>query len=90
MNRCRGCEADFGSVGAFDRHRVGRHAYTFAEGLDEFGRENGRRCLDSDELEAKGWRQDSHGRWRMPRRVAEDPFWDARNAVEASGRPSGG
>ena len=62
MNLCRGCGEDFGSVSAFDRHRVGRHAHDWSpERLD------GRRCLDVDELEALGWHQDSRGRWRQPR-----------------------
>jgi hypothetical protein len=62
MNVCRSCREDFGSVSAFDRHRVGRHTYTFREKL-ELGRENGRRCLDTDELEAVGMALDARGRW---------------------------
>ena len=34
MNACTACGEDFGSVELFDRHRVGRHAYSFAEGLE--------------------------------------------------------
>lgn len=49
---------------AFDTHRVGRHAYTFAEGLrmDPI-REDGRRCLDIPELCDAGMAQDARGRW---------------------------
>jgi hypothetical protein len=63
MNLCRGCNRDFGSVSAFDAHRVGTHAYTFSEGLKQNPpRENGRRCLDVEEM--PDWHQDKFGRWR--------------------------
>lgn len=67
MNFCRACGEDFGSVGAFDAHRIGKHAYTFAEGFHrDPPREDGRRCLDADELVEVGWHRDQHGRWRQP------------------------
>jgi len=67
VNLCRRCKQDFGSVSAFDAHRVGKHAYTFQEGLAmEPVRWDGRRCLGTDELETLGWHQDTHGRWRQP------------------------
>lgn len=34
MNLCRTCGHDFASIRAFDAHRIGRHAYTEAEGLE--------------------------------------------------------
>ena len=53
MNLCTSCKTDFGSVTAFDAHRVGVHEYTFNEGLYmDPPREDGRRCLGEDELEA--------------------------------------
>ena len=61
MNLCRVCRQDFGSVGAFDKHRVGKHAYKFS--IDQ---PDGRRCLHHSELSDAGWKQDTHGRWRMP------------------------
>lgn len=67
MNRCTACGEDFGSVELFDRHRVGRHAYSFAEGF-ELGLEDGRRCLDLSEMEGAGWRLDRRGRWTDPAR----------------------
>ena len=56
MNACTACGEDFGSVKLFDRHRVGRHAYTFAESRNAASR-TGRRCLDPQEMEerAGGW-----------------------------------
>ena len=70
MNLCGGCGLDFGSVSGFDAHRVGRHAYTYLQGLDQTPPvEDGRRCLDPDELAERGWRQDTRGRWRQPARV---------------------
>jgi hypothetical protein len=65
VNYCRACREDFASLSAFDGHRTGRHTYTFREGLER-GTEDGRRCLDPDELEAMGWHQDGQGRWKLP------------------------
>jgi hypothetical protein len=65
VNYCRACREDFASLSAFDAHRTGKHTHTFREGLER-GRENGRRCLDPDELEAMGWHQDGQGRWKLP------------------------
>ena len=61
LNLCRACDRDFSSVAAFDRHRVGVHEYTYSEGLD-LGREDGRRCLDMDELGDAGLALDARGR----------------------------
>jgi hypothetical protein len=68
MNLCCACRRDFSSVAAFDRHRVGRRAYDFAEGL-ELGFEDGRRCLDEDEMQAAGMALDRRGRWCITRDV---------------------
>jgi hypothetical protein len=66
MNLCVTCKTDFASVAAFDRHRIGVHEYTFAEGLEfEPSREDGRRCMDVDEMLAAGMEQDARGRWRI-------------------------
>lgn len=51
MNLCVACGLDFGSVKAFDRHRVGTHEYTYSEGA-KLGRDDGRRCLSEDEIES--------------------------------------
>ena len=67
MNLCCTCWQDFNSVGLFDRHRIGKHAYDFAEGL-ELSVEDGRRCLDPQEMENAGWRPNSRGRWNDPAR----------------------
>jgi hypothetical protein len=68
---CCACGQDFNSVGLFDRHRVGRHAYSFAEGLNmDPPREDGRRCLDIAEMAGAGWRLNGRGRWIDP---ARDP-----------------
>lgn len=89
MNGCRACGQDLGSLSAFDAHRRGTHDYTFVEGLRmDPPREDGRRCLDVDELEAAGWRRDRHGRWRTPRPDTEMPFWDRRSAKSGDGTPS--
>jgi hypothetical protein len=67
VNLCRACGNDYGSVSAFDAHRVGKHAYTFSEGLRRSPPvEDGRRCLHPSELLEKGWSRDKAGRWRTP------------------------
>lgn len=51
MNWCRSCSTDFASVAAFDRHRVGKHDYSYSEGLSfDPPREDGRRCLSAREI----------------------------------------
>jgi hypothetical protein len=61
---------DFGSAGAFDAHRVGKHAYTYSEGIAMVPmREDGRRCLSVAEIREAGWGQDRFGRWRQPSKV---------------------
>lgn len=77
MNYCvppDGCGEDFSSVTAFDEHRVGKHAYTYREGLRmNPPREDGRRCLDAGEIESLGLHKDAQGKWRMP--VRGTPHW---------------
>jgi hypothetical protein len=78
MNLCRTCGQDFGSLGAFDSHRVGSYAVDFSLEHPE-----GRRCLDVDELEALGWRRDRWGRWRTPVDDSElPPQWRRRSTGE--------
>ena len=76
MNVCRSCGEDFQTVEAFDEHRTGVYVYTFAEGMSFSPPvEDGRRCLDTEELEDFGWTTDEHGRWRYPRDWAKQD-WD--------------
>jgi hypothetical protein len=63
-NGCGACRQDFSSVELFDRHRVGEHS------LDYPAHDNGRRCLDIEEMQAKGWEQDDKGRWTDPARAS--------------------
>ena len=63
-NQCGQCFLDFSSVEGFDRHRVGSTEFTFIEGMRmNPPREDGRRCLDEDELRARGFAQDKRGLW---------------------------
>ena len=65
-NGCRGCGRDFASVDAFDRHRLGSHRFTYSVGLSfDVPREDGRRCLDADEMLERGMEVDPQGRWRI-------------------------
>jgi hypothetical protein len=68
-NVCRGCGLAFSSLEIFDRHRIGRHAYSYADGLNlDPALEDGRRCLDENEMLARGWVRDGRGRWTDPAR----------------------
>jgi hypothetical protein len=65
-NLCTGCWENFGSVDAFDAHRVGRHEYTLWEGLHmEPPREDGRRCLSVEEMQEHGFAVGVRGRWTI-------------------------
>jgi hypothetical protein len=70
-NLCTTCGKDFGSVGAFDAHRVGKHEYLFAEGLKmNPPREDGRRCLDTEEMtggESPRFTLTARGIWSLTR-----------------------
>lgn len=74
LNYCRGCSQDFGSVELFDRHRVGKHDYTYIEGLQMKPRRiDGRRCLSVEEMVEKGWTLGMRGRWMDPARAKVVP-----------------
>lgn len=68
MNLCRSCGLDFASAFGFDKHRVGTHAFTHAEGL-HFNppSDDGRRCLARTELKQAGWNTNPWSRWVPPR-----------------------
>lgn len=64
LNFCRPCGQDFNGLTLFDAHRVGKHDFTYKEGLRmNPPRENGRRCLTVEEMTAKGWTLNQRGRW---------------------------
>lgn len=70
LNLCRACGEDFAGVAIFDAHRVGKHAHTYAEGLAGTPAvEDGRRCLDGDEMQANGWDRKERGRWHDPEKT---------------------
>jgi hypothetical protein len=49
-NQCGGCNEYFNSIGAFDKHRVG-------------GFDGSRRCLNPEEMIAKGMSKNDDGFW---------------------------
>ena len=70
LNGCTGCGQDFTSTLLFDRHRVGAFESGNYEGnLADWTPELGRRCMDAEEMEWRGWTQDDNGRWIDPVRV---------------------
>jgi len=69
-NYCSACGEDFTSVTLFDTHHIGRHEYTFQEGLKlDPPVEDGRRCLDKIEMLDKGWIILPSGLWSDPART---------------------
>lgn len=72
MNECSACGLDFATVPSFDDHRVGTFDYTYLEGLRLTPpQEDGRRCLNVEEMEEQGWRKNRFGRWLSPNSVSE-------------------
>lgn len=77
MNLCRSCGEDFGSVAAFDAHRVGSHSYLLREGLLRVPPvEDGRRCLSPREMlnttrrdGSSTFSRNARGSWSMDRDV---------------------
>lgn len=59
-NQCAACGDLFGSVTAFERHRVGPF------GTGPLGTSPARRCLPSGEISALGLERDESGFWRFP------------------------
>lgn len=67
LNYCNTCGKDFKSVSAFDQHRTGTFEYDYSQGVKmDPPREDGRRCMSTDEMRVKGMEQDKFGRWRKP------------------------
>lgn len=80
---CSSCGEDFGGVTAFDLHRVGKHDYTYEEGLQMSPpREDGRRCLSREEMVERKLKLDAYGRWRAPGRNL--PPWERAAAAAAA------
>jgi hypothetical protein len=80
LNWCSSCRSDFASLRLFDLHRVGKFPQTGPADYRDRLRAGvvdpekdwrptvrfGRRCLDEDEMTAKGWAKDARGRWADP------------------------
>ena len=70
LNGCTGCGHDFTSTTLFDRHRIGSYGPGEYRGnLADWTPDLGRRCLDEEEMQARGWAQDDRGRSIDPVRV---------------------
>ena len=66
MTGCGPCGECFVTVDAFDEHRVGFHAFTFSEGVQQSPpRYDGRRCLAPSEMLEQGWIKSERG-WMYP------------------------
>jgi hypothetical protein len=63
MNLCHSCRLDFGSINAFDAHRVGEHGPGDFNGeLEDWTPELGRRCLTIDEMLPGAFVKNAFGR----------------------------
>lgn len=69
-NICSGCDLTFGSVGAFNAHRVGGYGDPIykqsptGKSQDIVGyTPSTRRCLTIEEMVAQGFKQEKHGWW---------------------------
>ena len=60
-SECCVCGLVFKSYSGFSSHRVGQFQRYSGVGLLP----STRRCLTTDELRARGFHLDAHGRWRM-------------------------
>jgi hypothetical protein len=58
-SQCTACGELFNRTSLFDKHRTG----TYSE----------RRCLNNDEMTAKGWRKLDSGYWVGPARIIAEP-----------------
>jgi len=69
VNLCTACGQDFGSLTAFDRHRVGKYPQKgpseWTPAMGEWTPEKGRRCLDEEEMSAKGLIRSKRGTWSI-------------------------
>src|SRR5215471_17852187 len=86
-NLCTGCWQNFGSVTAFDAHRIGKHEYTFWEGAGMSPpRYDGRRCRDIEEMREFGFQQTGEGRWSLSPWVGKKYQSGARAAKRSTRR----
>jgi hypothetical protein len=89
-NLCRSCGEDFVSEEIFGRHKVGVHEYLYAEGIAmEPAREDGRRCLDAEEMEERRWRVGERGQWFDPVRTSRAATAFRRTSGQASSEEGG-
>jgi hypothetical protein len=77
-NLCTTCGEDFGSLEAFDAHRVGtypqRGPSEYEGDIEEWTPEKGRRCLTVEEMQSGSFRgrqfaRNGRGRWSLEKRL---------------------
>lgn len=78
MNLCTTCGEDFGSVEAFDAHRVGNYPQRgpseYEGAIEDWTPARGRRCLTVAEMEsgafqARQFVRNARGRWSLEKRL---------------------
>jgi hypothetical protein len=80
MNLCPTCRQDFGSVRAFDAHRLGKHDYLYSDKQPD-----GRRCMSITEIRVQGFAKNAAGRWSLAQTLEA-----ARVVRESKAAPSKG
>ena len=74
-NQCAGCLQGFGSMGAFEAHRVGPF------GTGPKGTSPDRKCLTVDEMSSLGWKRDLRGFWHTEAPEGRPNHWNAGNGL---------
>lgn len=82
-NLCRSCGIDFGSVKAFDKHRVGKHEYLYDEVHPD-----GRRCMSADEMRDAHFVSNAFGRLTLPGAFLEGSVPSTGDCAANSGIPA--
>ena len=71
MNECTTCGEIFGSIGAFDAHRIGSYLQKgrpeYVGSLEDWTPSKGRRCLTVAELVERGFETNAFGAWSFSR-----------------------
>ena len=71
MNECATCGENFGSIGAFDAHRIGNYLQKgrpeYVGSLEDWTSSKGRRCLAVVELVERGFEINAFGAWSFTR-----------------------
>jgi hypothetical protein len=85
MNECSSCGRDYGSLRAFDAHRLGQYPQRgpseYVGPVEGWTPEKGRRCMTTEELEEAGFIRNAYGRVTLPGAFLESAATDLEEAA---------